>query len=404
MRLAPLTVLIATGLQPVWAQEYSVTDIGASGDSNYAWSINQLGQVAGYSYFTDNQGYQIANGFFYDGSTVDYVGTPGGGTGSDLAGVNDLGEAVGKAWGDRGTALLRRANGHVTRLGTLGGSRSYARAINNLSQVVGTSKLEGDLQSRPFIWQDGAMEALPLLGGGQGTARWINNSGTIIGSSTTDTDGLQQFAVVWEGGTVTRLPPMDFNYSHIANYIHDDGTILGTVHLPSAPGEFTSRAAIWRNAELVEILGTLADGTPAEEIAASWASGMNSSGTIVGESTNPQNRFVPFVYRDGEMFDLEQLIPEPWTLIHLGPGAINDAGQIAVTGLLPGGTIRALLLTPVPSNCVADFNGDGMVNSLDIISYLNAFNANDPTADINQDGSVNSLDFLAFLNAFVEGC
>lgn len=54
--------------------------------------------------------------------------------------------------------------------------------------------------------------------------------------------------------------------------------------------------------------------------------------------------------------------------------------------------------------CRADFNGDGTVNTLDFIAYLNAFNAGDPSADVNGDGVVNTLDFLAFLNAFNEGC
>lgn len=55
-------------------------------------------------------------------------------------------------------------------------------------------------------------------------------------------------------------------------------------------------------------------------------------------------------------------------------------------------------------SCPADFNGDGEVNTLDFIAYLNAFSAGDLAADFNGDGSVNTLDFLAFLNAFNAGC
>lgn len=54
--------------------------------------------------------------------------------------------------------------------------------------------------------------------------------------------------------------------------------------------------------------------------------------------------------------------------------------------------------------CAADFNGDGTVNTLDFLAYLNVYNAGDASADLNGDGVVNTLDFLAFLNLFNEGC
>lgn len=54
--------------------------------------------------------------------------------------------------------------------------------------------------------------------------------------------------------------------------------------------------------------------------------------------------------------------------------------------------------------CIGDFNGDGTVNTLDVLAFLNAWTAGDPSADINGDGNVNTLDVLAFLNAWVAGC
>lgn len=58
----------------------------------------------------------------------------------------------------------------------------------------------------------------------------------------------------------------------------------------------------------------------------------------------------------------------------------------------------------IGSDCRADFNGDGVVNTLDFLAFLNAYNDDDPAADFNGDGIINTLDFLAFLNAFNEGC
>ncbi|VAX41937.1 hypothetical protein MNBD_PLANCTO03-92 [hydrothermal vent metagenome] len=54
--------------------------------------------------------------------------------------------------------------------------------------------------------------------------------------------------------------------------------------------------------------------------------------------------------------------------------------------------------------CIADFNDDGEVNTLDVLSFLNAWTAGDPSADVNGDGEVNSLDVLEFLNRWNAGC
>ncbi|MCC7387173.1 MAG: trypsin-like peptidase domain-containing protein [Phycisphaerales bacterium] len=56
------------------------------------------------------------------------------------------------------------------------------------------------------------------------------------------------------------------------------------------------------------------------------------------------------------------------------------------------------------AECVADFNGDGSVNTLDVLSFLNAWNAGDSSADINDDGNIDTLDVLAFLNLWNAGC
>ncbi|HXH23706.1 MAG TPA: GC-type dockerin domain-anchored protein [Vicinamibacterales bacterium] len=48
----------------------------------------------------------------------------------------------------------------------------------------------------------------------------------------------------------------------------------------------------------------------------------------------------------------------------------------------------------------ADFDANGIVNTLDFLAFLNAFNSGDPRADFDGNGIINSLDVLAFLVAF----
>jgi probable HAF family extracellular repeat protein len=127
------------------------------------------------------------------------------------------------------------------------------------------------------------------------------------------------------------------------------------VSVPGGSG-FIRRAGIWRDAEFFLQLGTLADGTPVEPFASSSATGINAHGVVVGMSVNAFSNYVPFVWRDGQMTQLDELMPEPWVATFLGAGAINDAGQIAVSAFIPpgNGELHALLLTPTGPTAIPD--------------------------------------------------
>ena len=76
----------------------------------------------------------------------------------------------------------------VTDLGTLGGSYSYASAVNDSGQVVGYSGTAGSFASHAFSWtQKGGMVDLGTLGGSDGysSASAVNDSGQVVGSSST---------------------------------------------------------------------------------------------------------------------------------------------------------------------------------------------------------------------------
>ncbi|HWQ28311.1 MAG TPA: choice-of-anchor B family protein [Dehalococcoidia bacterium] len=75
------------------------------------------------------------------------------------------------------------------------------------------------------------------------------------------------------------------------------------------------------------------------------------------------------------------------------------SGSIAVSDMQ-----RGLFILRLQPECRVDLNGDGEVNSLDFIAFLNDFNDAGPNADWNADGSVNTLDVVAFLNDFDAGC
>lgn len=66
---------------------------------------------------------------------------------------------------------------------------------------------------------------------------------------------------------------------------------------------------------------------------------------------------------------------------------------------------RRIRMRLVPGqDCRADFNNDGVANSLDVLAFLNAWAAGDPRADYNEDGVIDTRDVLEFLNVWTAGC
>ncbi|MCA9299334.1 MAG: hypothetical protein KDA28_09720, partial [Phycisphaerales bacterium] len=56
------------------------------------------------------------------------------------------------------------------------------------------------------------------------------------------------------------------------------------------------------------------------------------------------------------------------------------------------------------ATCAADLNADGVLDIFDVLAYIAAFDAEDPSADMNGDGSFDIFDVLLYLRLFEEGC
>ncbi len=93
-------------------------------------------------------------------------------------------------------------------------------------------------------------------------------------------------------------------------------------------------------------------------------------------------------------------------LVETWDAPTNEEGSVVYfatrfTSLGAPGAVWALSLG---DSCAADFNGDGTVNSGDVLAFLNAWNGQEPGGDFDNNGHFNSQDVLAFLNTWNAGC
>src|SRR5437868_2217064 len=91
--------------------------------------------------------------------------------------------AISPALADTHAFIWTSADG-MKDIGSLGGSVTVARAINDSGQVVGSSNLPHDTGSHAFIWTEaGGMVDLGTGGGVSSVALDVNSSGAVTGQT-----------------------------------------------------------------------------------------------------------------------------------------------------------------------------------------------------------------------------
>jgi probable HAF family extracellular repeat protein len=229
-------------------------------------------------------------------------------------GINDAGQAVGKAIPSDGTlpghaVLWQSGSSTATDLGSLAGGDSIAWSINNAGEVVGSSGADG------FLWKNGTMTDLGAL-----TPWRINNSGMIVGSARTASGDTHAF--LWRPttpngttGVLTDLGTLGGTYSEFLG-INDAGQVVGG----SSTATGTEHAFLWQN-------GTMTDlGTPEGAKGSSAAYAINSSGQVAGSATFKNNSGYAALFQGGRWTDLGILGKANPTIVSVALD-INDAGQ-----------------------------------------------------------------------------
>ncbi len=338
-KLIPMHLLLTISLLPVVCVApaaaspiFAVSSLGTMGGwTSGAAGINSSGQATGWAM---NRAWRVG-AFFHDGSVMTSPGALPGTGASFGGGINDTGQIAGTSFAGWRTRATVWSGGRATDIGTLGGNQASASDINNAGAVVGGS-VTSHGRMHAYRYHDGDWDDIgEQFGHGWSSAFGINNSGQVTGYGQTSSGTFRGF--LWdENEGLTMLGTLGGNSSYGLD-INSNGWVTG--HSRTADDRLH---AFLSDGDSMTDLGTLGGNT-------SYAHGINDAADVVGYSWRAgDRRSSAFLYSNGTMLDLNDLIPATsgWRLLRAYD--INNAGQIVGTGLY-GGRQLAFRLDPIPT-------------------------------------------------------
>jgi probable HAF family extracellular repeat protein len=327
---------VACGHRATDAASYAVSDLG---DQFIPLAINDVGQIAGEGSISGP-----ASAFLLEAGGLTPILSPAGGEVRASA-INNLGQVVGAnrdatgydhayAWDKTsGWRSLQEPDGHG----------SWANDINDDGIIVG-SVLDG-----AALWQkDGRVVS---LGGLYGSAFAVNSAGDIAGLASLDPVGMEQHAFIWHGGAmrdlgVTSTITKGFQDYAIGRDINDRGQVVGRALALGAVGthDESDNGFVWDKTNGLQAL------VPNVNFF-----GINNAGQAVGVAINDGQigaGWNAVLYKNGTMYNLNDLIAPTDAFLLMEATGINEAGQIVAWGMVnipdaPGLYVHGYLLTPL---------------------------------------------------------
>lgn len=272
--------------------------------SSYGYSINDAGQVVGVSGLS--VGRFFGSAFLYSNAQMMVLGPLGVTNPASYAyGINNTGQVI----VDRGGSAFVYSNGQLTELGTLGGFPSYAYGINDAGQVTGYFGTSTGA-THASLYRDGQVLDLGTLGGMSSSGQAISNAGQVTGYSETSNGATHAFVYLGNGEITDlgTLPGLPNSYGFGVN---DVGEVVG--YSESSDPCCVDRAFLYRNGQMLD-LNDLID--PALQITLSQARAINNRGQIVANAGDRAYLLTPTATP----------VPEPRTLTLFGLALLGLAG------------------------------------------------------------------------------
>jgi probable HAF family extracellular repeat protein len=262
---------------------------------------------------------------------------------------------------------LFASNWTISDLGTLGGSETFADSINDLGQIVGMSRLDGDTDTHAFFYENGVMQDLAPINSGDLRASFrlgLNNAGRIASGVVVD-DAYYPAIYNRQNGQTTTLGSLGSmsGFTGVATAINDSGVAVGISYLSSG----IRHGFIYRNGAMSD-LGSLGG--------YSGALAINRAGTAVGFASDSPNGFQrAVIWNNGSILDISNGFESQ-------ARAINDSGQVVGETATQAGTQEAFLwsngasenlgtLTPGRNSQAFGINNEGnIVGTAEAISSI----------------------------------
>lgn len=324
------------------ALAYNIYDVGNLDEipGSRGMDVNAGRQVVGFAFFPERA-------FLYDGGQMQDLGSLDGGA---LAfAINDGSQVTGES----GRAFLWDSVNGMQDLGTLGGSGSIGRGINNTGKIVGWSDIADGPGQHAFLWDsvDG-MQDLGTLGDIDfSVALDVNDNDQVTGLS--DIEVGVSHAFLWDRvNGMQDLGALGGDSSRGLG-INNSGQITGATTEGGV-----DRAFLWDSVNGVQDLGTLGGDS-------SLGSDINNRSQVVGYAEDSSGERQAFLYDGDSMLDLcvlSNCIDAGWENLFEATG-INDRGDIAGSGLI-NGERHAFLATVVPLPNAVWLFGSGLIGLL----------------------------------------